>query len=193
MTLKKKLVAIVFAFSILPSQLYAESIEFKPLKGAKSPSVSFAFEGEVFQSPIKLGEELDEGADAKAKSEVKDFLSKFLKANREGDKKTFVSLYAPDDRQKMQEFADGDLWEGNVGIAKTEISANLLAVIHYGDYRICIVVSKYSNFDDYSEMVYPVLKTSSGELYMSQDLAADSFVSKYAFLLANELTTRLLK
>jgi len=93
----------------------------------------------------------------------------------------------------MQEFVDGDLWERNIGVAKTETSAKLLAVINYGDYRVCIVVSEYSNFDGLSEMVYPVLKTSSGELLMSQDLGSDAFVSKYAFLLANELTNRLLK
>lgn len=189
MILKEKFVAIVLMVSMLPIQLYAESVEFQPLKGSKDPSVSFNFEGEIFQPVIKLHKESNQSA----KSEVEEFLSKFLKANREGDKKTFVSLYAPDDRQQMQEFVDGDLWEDNVRVAKTEISADLLAVMHYGDYLVCIVVSKYSNFDGYSEMVYPVIKTSSGELYMSQDLGSDAFVSKYAFLLANELTTRLIK
>ena len=169
--------------------MYAESIKFSPANGSKVPSVSFDFEGQVFDHPVELGVEAAE----QFQSDVEAFLVKFLKASREGDKEIFVNLYAPNDRIKMQEFVDGDLWERNVSVAKSETSAKLLAVINYGDYFLCIVVSKYNNFDDFSELVYPVLKTSSGELFMSQDLGADSFVSKYAFLLANELTNRKLR
>jgi len=55
MNMKQKFVGVVFALSMLPTQLFAESIEFKPTKGAAAPSVSFDFEGEVLQPPVEVG------------------------------------------------------------------------------------------------------------------------------------------
>jgi len=176
---------LLLTFNVLiysKSSLSAE-IEFAPNSQSSKPSVKFNFDGEVF-SPPKILTGIKE-----TESEIEKALLGFFVANKMGDKSKFISSYAPKDRERMKEFTEGELWENNVAVFGNEISSELLAVIHYGEYVICMVANKYKNFEGYTEMVYPLIKGSDGQYYLTQDLQKDPFVTNCGFQVANKINS----
>lgn len=161
----------------------AEDIKFFPSDSKSGPSVKFVFDGKLYSPPKKID------GTGNFDSNAEEALVSFLTANKMGDKNAFISSYSVKDRARMEEFTESELWSSNVAAFNAETSGEILGFIEYGEYIIFVVSSTYSNFEGYSEMLYPLIKESDGEYYVTQNLEQDSFITNYGYQLANHMNS----